>query len=169
MLTAGAAADVAIEDAPVVTQYEMHGVEELGLLKMDFLGLRNLDVIADTLELIERTQGIVVDIDDVDLTDVPTYELLRRADTIGVFQLEGGAMRGQKLSPAVDLRHQLTVAGLHVFRQGPFPASIRLPNQPCCRCDSFRHAGEVRALVDASRHEPDPSYRESASQIADRL
>ena len=43
------------EDAPIVTQYEMHGVEELGLLKMDFLGLRNLDVITDTLELIERT------------------------------------------------------------------------------------------------------------------
>ena len=56
-------------DAPVVTQYEMHGVEDLGLLKMDFLGLRNLDVISDALEMIKRTQGIVVDIDNVDLED----------------------------------------------------------------------------------------------------
>ncbi|MEI2699288.1 MAG: DNA polymerase III subunit alpha [Microthrixaceae bacterium] len=53
------------EAAPVVTQYEMHGVEELGLLKMDFLGLRNLDVITDTLELIRSTRGVDVDIDDV--------------------------------------------------------------------------------------------------------
>src|ERR671912_1551262 len=53
------------EDSPVVTQYEMHGVEELGLLKMDFLGLRNLDVISDTLEVIEQTRGIVLDIDDI--------------------------------------------------------------------------------------------------------
>ncbi len=58
-----------ISEAPVVTQYEMHGVEELGLLKMDFLGLRNLDVITDTLALIEQVHGVVVDIDNVDLTD----------------------------------------------------------------------------------------------------
>src|SRR4030095_1818824 len=51
------------EDAPVVTQYERHGVEELGLLKMDFLGLRNLDVISDTLEVIRETRGIELDID----------------------------------------------------------------------------------------------------------
>ena len=65
-----------IEDAPVVTQYEMHGVEDLGLLKMDFLGLRNLDIIDDALELIETTTGDVVDIDNVDLDDADTYELL---------------------------------------------------------------------------------------------
>ena len=81
------------EDAPVVTQYEMHGVEDLGLLKMDFLGLRNLDVITDTLVLIERTTGTVVDIDAVDLKDGPTYEMLSRGDSIGVFQLESGPMR----------------------------------------------------------------------------
>jgi DNA polymerase-3 subunit alpha len=58
----------AIEDAPVVTQYEMGGVEELGLLKMDFLGLRNLDVISDTLELIQRFRGVELDIDRVPST-----------------------------------------------------------------------------------------------------
>ncbi len=80
-------------DAPVVTQYEMHGVEDLGLLKMDFLGLRNLDVISDTIELIRSFEGIDLDIDHVPLDDEPTYELLRRGDSIGVFQLEGGPMR----------------------------------------------------------------------------
>ena len=60
-----------IEDAPIVTQYEMHGVEELGLLKMDFLGLRNLDVISDTLEIIKETRGVDLDIDRIPLDDPP--------------------------------------------------------------------------------------------------
>jgi len=81
------------EDAPVVTQYEMGPVEDLGLLKMDFLGLRNLDVITDTLAMIEKIQGVTVDIDNVDLEDLATYELLQRGDTIGVFQLESSPMR----------------------------------------------------------------------------
>ena len=116
-------AGVDIEDAPVVTQYEMHGVEELGLLKMDFLGLRNLDVISDTLELIERTRGIQVDIDNVDLDDVPTYELLRRADTIGVFQLEGGAMRSliRSLAPT---EFEDVAALVALYRPGPMAANM---------------------------------------------
>ena len=81
------------EDAPIVTQYEMHGVEELGLLKMDFLGLRNLSVIERALDLIEAATGAWPDIDNVDLADEPTLEMLRRAESVGVFQLEGGAMR----------------------------------------------------------------------------
>ena len=71
----------------------MHGVEELGLLKMDFLGLRNLDVMEITLDLVERGTGVRPDIDNVPLDDEKTFELLRDADTIGVFQLEGGPMR----------------------------------------------------------------------------
>ena len=116
-------AGVDIEDAPVVTQYEMHGVEELGLLKMDFLGLRNLDVISDTLELIRRTRGIEVDIDDVDLSDAPTYELLRRADTIGVFQLEGGPMRAliRSLAPT---EFEDVAALVALYRPGPMAANM---------------------------------------------
>ncbi|HUO47747.1 MAG TPA: DNA polymerase III subunit alpha, partial [Acidimicrobiales bacterium] len=79
--------------APVVTQYEMHGVEELGLLKMDFLGLRNLSVIERALDLVERTSGERPDIDGVPLDDEPTFAMLRKGDSIGVFQLEGGPMR----------------------------------------------------------------------------
>src|SRR5205807_3160476 len=81
------------QDAPIVTQYEMHGVEELGLLKMDFLGLRNLSVIERALDLIEEATGERPDIDNLDLADEPTLEMLRRAESVGVFQLEGAAMR----------------------------------------------------------------------------
>ena len=62
-------------DAPVVTQYEMHGVEELGLLKMDFLGLRNLDVITDTIEMVRAGRDADFDIDAIPLDDAPTLEL----------------------------------------------------------------------------------------------
>ena len=84
----------------VVTQFDMHGVEKLGLLKMDFLGLRNLSVIEDTLALLRR-RGIELDIDHVPLDDAPTYAMLRAADTTGVFQLESGGMRRliQQLEP----------------------------------------------------------------------
>jgi len=107
-----------IELAPVVTQYEMHGVEELGLLKMDFLGLRNLDVISDTLAIIEATRGIQVDIDDVDLEDGPTYELLGRGDTIGVFQLESTPMRAliRALAPT---GFEDVAALVALYRPGP--------------------------------------------------
>ena len=81
------------EDAPVVTQYEMHGVEDLGLLKMDILGLRNLDVISDANAMIRKTRDERFSIDSIPMDDKPTYELLSRGDTIGVFQLESSQMR----------------------------------------------------------------------------
>ncbi len=71
----------------------MHAVEELGLLKMDFLGLRNLSVVERTLDMIESNTGTRPDIDHVDLNDPTTFELPRRGDTVGVFQLEGFNMR----------------------------------------------------------------------------
>jgi DNA polymerase-3 subunit alpha len=76
----------------IVTQFDMHGVEKLGLLKMDFLGLRNLSVIEDTLALLRR-KGIELDIDHVPLDDPATYDMLRRGDTTGVFQMESPGMR----------------------------------------------------------------------------
>ena len=111
------------EDAPIVTQYEMHGVEDLGLLKMDFLGLRNLDVIEDTLALIRGTRGIEVDIDSVPLDDPATYELLQRADTIGVFQLEGGPMRAliRSLAPTA---FEDVAALVALYRPGPMAANM---------------------------------------------
>jgi len=112
-----------IEEAPVVTQYEMHGVEDLGLLKMDFLGLRNLDIISDTLELIEMTRGEQVDIDTVDLDDARTYELLCRGDTIGVFQLESPPMRALMRSMAPDTFEDVA-ALVALYRPGPMAANM---------------------------------------------
>jgi len=110
-------------DAPIVTQYEMHGVEELGLLKMDFLGLRNLSVIERALDLIEQTTGQRPDIDRIPLDDPATFEMLRRGDTIGVFQLEGGPMRAliRSLAPTTFDDVAALVA---LYRPGPMAANM---------------------------------------------
>src|SRR4249919_1162789 len=76
-----------------VTQYSMGPIEEIGLLKMDFLGLRNLDVIEDAVAIIERSRGEKIDIKDIPLDDPKTYELLRRGESIGVFQFESEGMQ----------------------------------------------------------------------------
>ncbi len=75
-------------DGTAVTQYDMNGVSQIGLLKIDFLGLSNLTVIADAVELVRVHRGIDIDIDRLPLDDVKTYELLCKADTHGIFQLE---------------------------------------------------------------------------------
>ena len=110
-------------EAPIVTQYEMHGVEELGLLKMDFLGLRNLSVIERALDLIEQTGGVRPDIDAVALDDEPTFEMLRRAETIGVFQLEGGAMRST-LRALAPTSFNDVAALVALYRPGPMAANM---------------------------------------------
>ncbi|MFN0091788.1 MAG: DNA polymerase III subunit alpha [Acidimicrobiales bacterium] len=112
-----------IEHAPVVTQYEMHGVEDLGLLKMDFLGLRNLDVISDTIAMIERNQGVIVDIDRAPLDDEKTFQLLAAGDSIGVFQLEGGPMRALMRSLA-PTSFEDVAALVALYRPGPMAANM---------------------------------------------
>ena len=76
-----------------VTQFSMKPVEQIGLLKMDFLGLRNLDVIEDALDIIERSTGERPDMATLPLDDAKTYEMLARGDSIGVFQFESEGMR----------------------------------------------------------------------------
>ena len=112
-----------IEDAPVVTQYEMQSVEDLGLLKMDFLGLRNLDVITDTLELIEETTNEEVDIDNVALDDPETFALLAAGESIGVFQLESPPMRSlmKALAPS---SFEDVAALVALYRPGPMAANM---------------------------------------------
>jgi DNA polymerase III subunit alpha len=109
--------------APIVTQYEMNGVSDLGLLKMDFLGLRNLSVIERTLDLIEAECGERPDIDDLDLADDETLGMLRRGATIGVFQLEGGPMRSlvRSLAPTTFDDVAALVA---LYRPGPMAANM---------------------------------------------
>jgi DNA polymerase-3 subunit alpha len=112
-----------IDSAPIVTQYEMHGVEDLGLLKMDFLGLRNLSVIERTLELVEASTGERLDIDAVPLDDARTFEMLRRGDSVGVFQLEGGPMRAlmRALAPTT---FEDVCALVALYRPGPMAANM---------------------------------------------
>ena len=111
------------EDAPIVTQYEMHAVEELGLLKMDFLGLRNLSVIERTLDMVEANTGTRPDIDHVDLGDLATFELLQRGDTVGVFQLEGANMRALVRSLAPNKLEDVA-ALVALYRPGPMAANM---------------------------------------------
>jgi DNA polymerase III subunit alpha len=106
------------EDGSLVTQYAMNPVGDLGLLKMDFLGLKTLTVIRNTCEMVKRTQGIEVDIDQLPLDDKKTYDLLNRAETLGVFQLESGGMRDLcKKFQISSIEHITALVAL--YRPGP--------------------------------------------------
>jgi DNA polymerase-3 subunit alpha len=118
-------------NAPVVTQYEMHGVADLGLLKMDFLGLRNLTVIERALDLVEaktlaacpNAVAARPDIDDIPLDDEKVFEMLRAGDSIGVFQLEGGPMRALMRSLAPTCFEDIG-ALVALYRPGPMAANM---------------------------------------------
>jgi DNA polymerase III subunit alpha len=77
----------------IVTQYSMGPIEEIGLLKMDFLGLRNLDVIEDAVEIVRRSRGVELDVAEIPMDDAQAFEMLSRGDGTGVFQLESEGMR----------------------------------------------------------------------------
>jgi len=110
-------------DAPIVTQFEMHAVEDLGLLKMDFLGLRNLDVITDTVEMIRTTRDPHFDIDTISLDDQETFDLLGRGDTVGVFQLESPPMRALLRSMKPTSFDDVS-AVIALYRPGPMGANM---------------------------------------------
>jgi DNA polymerase-3 subunit alpha len=109
------------EDAEVVTQFEMHGIESLGLLKMDFLGLRNLTTIERALDLIEESTGTRPDIDSVSLEDPEVYAMLSRGDSMGIFQLEGAGMRSLMRNLGPD-RFEDLIALISLYRPGPLGA-----------------------------------------------
>jgi len=109
------------EDAEIVTQFEMHAIESLGLLKMDFLGLRNLSTIERCLELIAETSGARPDIDGVPLDDPKVYEMLSAGDSMGVFQMEGSGMRALMRSLRPD-RFPDIIALISLYRPGPLGA-----------------------------------------------
>lgn len=100
------------------TQYPMEDLEQIGLLKMDFLGLRNLSIIKQTVLDIERLYGVTIDIERLPREDQPTYDMLSKADTTGIFQLESGGMRNvlKELKPN---RFEDIVAVLALYRPGP--------------------------------------------------
>ena len=105
-------------DAEVVTQFPMGDVEALGLLKMDFLGLRNLDVIDRAVELVTQTTGRPLSMDELPLDDTGTYEMLTRGDATGVFQFESSGMR-EALRQVKPTRFEDLIALGALYRPGP--------------------------------------------------
>lgn len=110
-------------EGEVVTQYPMEAIEKIGLLKMDFLGLRTLTVIGGTLKIIKRTQEKNIDIDLVPFNDKKTYEMLRKGESVGVFQLESAGMRSllKDLAPNSfeDIMNLLAL-----YRPGPLDSGM---------------------------------------------
>ena len=105
-------------DGAIITQFDMGACEATGLLKMDFLGLRNLSVLDDALANIKSNKGIEVTLEDLTLDDKKTYELLARGETLGVFQLDGGPMRSLLKSLAPDHFGDIS-AVIALYRPGP--------------------------------------------------
>jgi DNA polymerase-3 subunit alpha len=109
-------------DGAIITQFDYPTCETLGLLKMDFLGLRNLTIMTDAVKNIELNHGKRVDLLDLPLDDKPTYELLARGDTLGVFQLDGGPMRSLLRLMKPDNFEDIS-AVLALYRPGPMGAN----------------------------------------------
>ena len=105
-------------DGAIITQFDMGACESTGLLKMDFLGLRNLSVLDDALANIKNNQGKEIVLEDLTLDDKRTYELLARGETLGVFQLDGGPMRSLLKSLAPDHFGDIS-AVIALYRPGP--------------------------------------------------
>lgn len=111
------------KDGIIITQYHREILEKMKLLKMDFLGLRNLTMIHKTVKLVQKCQGIDVDINHIPLDDKPTYDMLVRGETVGVFQLESSGMTSlvKKLKPDVFEDLGALVA---LFRPGPLGSGM---------------------------------------------
>jgi len=124
----------------IVTQYSMGPIEEIGLLKMDFLGLRNLDVIEDAIEIIERSRGVQLDVTAIPMDDKPTFEMLAKGASTGVFQLESEGMR-EAMKKVKPTEFDDIVALVSLYRPGAMdyipayakgkraPGSVTYPDQ----------------------------------------
>lgn len=112
-----------MSDGSIVTQYSMKPLEKLGLLKVDFLGLRTLTMVSDVIENVKKSRGISIDLDRIPLDDPKTYELLQNADTMGIFQLESEGMRRllQRLKPS---SFEDLIAVLALYRPGPLGSGM---------------------------------------------
>jgi DNA polymerase III subunit alpha len=149
-----------------VTQFTMKPVEQLGLLKMDFLGLRNLDVIEDALDIIERSTGERPDMTKLPLDDAKTYEMMARGDSVGVFQFESEGMREtlKKVRPS-EFEHLIALNAL--YRPGPMeniPTYTRGKHNP----ESVTYADErLRTILEPTNGVI--VYQEQAMQISKEI
>jgi len=110
------------QDGQIVTQFDYPSCETLGLIKMDFLGLRNLTIISDALDNIRMNRGEELDLEHLALDDRPAYDLLTRGDTLGVFQLDGGPMRSLLRLMKPDNFEDVS-AVIALYRPGPMGAN----------------------------------------------
>jgi DNA polymerase-3 subunit alpha len=106
------------DDEAIVTQYEMHSIEDLGLLKIDLLGLKNLTIIENALNFIKKSRGIEIDIENLKDPDEKTYKLFQKAETTGVFQLESDGMK-RYLKQLKPTAFEDIVAMIALYRPGP--------------------------------------------------
>lgn len=113
------------QDGQIVTQFDYPSCETLGLIKMDFLGLRNLTIISDALENIRSNRGEELDLEHLALDDRPAYDLLTRGDTLGVFQLDGGPMRSLLRLMRPDNFEDIS-AVIALYRPGPMGANSHI-------------------------------------------
>lgn len=128
----------------IITQYSKQHIEALGLLKADFLGLKTLSVIDETVKLVQQTKGIAIDMQNIPMDDQQTFELLRRGDTVGVFQLESAGMRD--LARRIGLeRIEDIIALVALFRPGP----MNMLNDYVAR-----KSGKIKIVYDDQRMEP---------------
>ncbi|MBD2423282.1 DNA polymerase III subunit alpha [Cyanobium sp. FACHB-13342] len=138
-------------DGQVITQYFMEDVESMGLLKMDFLGLKNLTMIDKTVDLVEQSSGVRVDPDDLPLNDEGTYALLARGDLEGIFQLESSGMRQivRDLKPS-SLEDISSILAL--YRPGPLDAGL-IPK--------FINRKHGREAIDVAHEKLEPILKET--------
>lgn len=110
-------------DLSIVSQYSLHPIEDLGLLKMDFLGLRNLTIIENTLEAIEKIHGQKIDIENLPLDDTKTFKVLQHGETTGVFQLESSGMK-RYLKQLKPNNIEDIIAMVALYRPGPLNSGM---------------------------------------------
>ncbi|WP_439653945.1 DNA polymerase III subunit alpha [Schumannella soli] len=113
------------QDGQIVTQFDYPAAESLGLIKMDFLGLRNLTIIDDALDNIESNRGFRPVLEDLDFDDRDAYDLLARGDSLGVFQLDGGPMRSLMRMMKPDNFEDIS-ALIALYRPGPMGANSHI-------------------------------------------
>lgn len=154
------------DDKAIVTQYEMHSIEDLGLLKMDFLGLKNLTIIEDTISRVYKVQGKKIDIENIPLDDKATYKLLQKGDCIGLFQLESEGMR-RYLKELKPTELEDIIAMVALYRPGPMsiiPEYIARKHKK--RPVEYLHP-KLKPIL--SKTYGLPVYQESLMEIAQQL
>ena len=157
-----------LQDGQVITQFDYPSCEALGLVKMDFLGLRNLTILDDAIANVKSNRGEDIDLDALskDMTDQATYDLLARGDTLGVFQLDGGGMRTLLKLMQPDSFEDISAA-LALYRPGPMGVNAHTnfalrkngkqeldPARPAARGQAA--ARDDRGARPDPRHDPRP-------------